>query len=100
MHALDVFVLVSGCFSILATAPLLYLAIHAHRDTGELRRMQRELNSLVAEVRGVQHEIHHDQREAANDLVKTRETIQRVADATSKRRRLPRLRVEVVRDQR
>lgn len=93
---MDFFVLVSGCFSILATGPLLYLAFNAHRDTAELRRMQQELTSLVAEVRGVQHEMHHDQQETASDLVKTKETIERVADATS-RRRLPRVRLEISR---
>ena len=88
MHALDVFVLVSGTFSILATVPLLYLAIRAHREARALRRMQDEVAAVVDEVRGVQHEMHHDQRE-------TKQTVERVAHAAARRRRLPRIRFEL-----
>jgi hypothetical protein len=95
MHALDIFVLVSGCFSILATVPLIVLALRSLRDAGELRRVQAEVAELVVEVREIQHEIHHDQRRARSDLAETKQTVERVAEATSRRRRLPRIRVEL-----
>ena len=95
MRALDVFVLVSGSFSILATLPLIYLAIRSVRDGRELRRVQSEVAELIVEVREIQHEIHHDQRRATSDLARTKETVERVAEATRRRRRLPRIRVEL-----
>src|SRR5438876_370755 len=43
MRALDIFVLVSGSFSILATLPLVYLAFRSYREAHELRRIQLEV---------------------------------------------------------
>jgi hypothetical protein len=93
VHALEVFFVVSGGFSILATIPLVYLAWRSYRDARELRRIQLEVAELMHEVREVQHEIHSDQRETRTDLVRTKETVERVAQATT-RRRLPRIRLE------
>ncbi len=95
MHVspLDVFVVVSGCFSILATVPLISLAVKSYRDGRELHRIQLEVAELMSEVREIQHEIHIDQREAKTELVQTKETVERVARATQ-RRRLPRVRLE------
>ena len=97
MHAFDVFVLVSGVFSILTSLPLVYLASRSFRDARELHRVQRELAELVVEIGDLQREIHSDQREARTDLVSTKETIERVAAATERRRRLPRLRIALER---
>jgi hypothetical protein len=96
VHAspLDVFVLISGSFSIVATVPLIYLALRGYRDGRELRLVQREVASLMTEVRELQHEMHHDQRVAASEIVRTKETVERVAKAAERRRRLPRIRVE------
>src|SRR5438552_14673900 len=95
MHAsaFDLFVVVSGCFSILATVPLIYLSLKSYRDGSELHRIQIEVAELMSEVREIQHEIHLDQREAKTELVQTKETVERVARATQ-RRRLPRVRLE------
>ena|SRR5437763_16090577 len=95
MRALDVFVLVSGSFSILATMPLVYLAFHSYREGRELRRLQLEVAEVLSEVREIQHRIHLDQRQTATELVHTKETVEKVARATSRRRRLPRVRVEL-----
>jgi hypothetical protein len=95
MHAsgLDVFVLISGCFSVVATFPLVYLALGSFRDGRELRRIQVEVAALMGEVRELQHEIHVDQKDARTEIVQTKQTVERVARATQ-RRRLPRIRLE------
>jgi len=49
---------------------------------------------LMGEVRELQHEIHVDQKDARTELVQTKETVERVARATQ-RRRLPRIRLEL-----
>ena len=84
---------VSAGFSILATLPLIYLALRGHRGR-ELRVVQHEVAELMTEVRELQHEMHHDQRRAATEIVRTKETVERVAEAAERRRRLPRVRVE------
>jgi hypothetical protein len=94
---LDVFVVLSGSFSIVATLPLIYLAFRSYRESRELRRVQLEVAHLMSEVRAIQHEMHRDQRRAASELVSTKHTVERVAQATRARRRLPRLRVELSR---
>jgi hypothetical protein len=94
--AVDIFVLVSGSFSILATVPLVYLALRSFRDGRELQRIQLEVAGLMGEVHQIQHEIHRDQRSAKSELLETKRTVERVAQATQ-RRRLPRVRVEVTR---
>jgi phosphohistidine phosphatase SixA len=48
----------------------------------------------MTEVRELQHEMHHDQRVAASEIVRTKETVERVAEAAARRRRLPRVRLE------
>jgi len=95
MHGsgLDIFVLISGCFSVVATFPLVYLALGSFRDGRELRRIQAEVAALMGEVRELQHEIHVDQKDARSEIVQTKETVERVARATQ-RRRLPRIRLE------
>jgi hypothetical protein len=95
MDPLDIFVVVSGSFSILATLPLVYLAFQSFREGRELRSIQLELAGLMSEVRDIQHEIHHDQRRAATEMVQTKETVEKVAEAAVRRRRLPRVRVEL-----
>ena len=85
MHAIDVFVIVSGAFSILTSVPLVYLAYRSFCDARELHRLQRELHRL-------QHELHSDQREARHDIARTKETVERV-EAATRRKRLPRVRV-------
>ena len=44
----------------------------------------------MTEVRELQHEMHHDQRVAASEIVRTKETVERVAEAAVRRRLLPR----------
>jgi hypothetical protein len=97
MRPLDIFVIVSGSFSIVAALPLIFLAVRSFRDGRELRRVQDEVADLIVEVREIQHEIHHDQRQATSELLSTKEAVERVAAATQRRRRLPRVRVEVTR---
>lgn len=94
MDPLDIFVIVSGSFSILATLPLVYLAFHSYRDGRELRRIQLEVAELMGEVREIQHEIHLDQRRTTTELVQTKEKVEKVAEAAARRRRLPRVRFE------
>src|SRR2546423_3130049 len=94
MHpGIDIFVLVSGSFSIVATVPLVYLALRSFRDGRELRRIQLEVAGLIGEVHEIQREIHLDQRTATSEILETKESIERVVQATQ-RRRLPRIRVE------
>jgi hypothetical protein len=94
MRPIDVFVVVAGSFSIVTSLPLIYLAVRGYRDGRELRRLQSEVVELMGEVREIQDAIHHDQRRAADDLGATKLTVERVATATARRRRLPRVRVE------
>ncbi len=90
---IDIFVLISGSFSIVATVPLIYLAIRSVRDAREVRRVQFEVADLMEEVHEIQREIHHDQRTAKTEILETKENLERVVRATE-RRRLPRVRVE------
>jgi hypothetical protein len=93
MHpGIDIFVLVSGSFSIVATVPLVYLGLRSFRDGRELRRIQLEVAGLIGEVHEIQREIHLDQRTAKSEILETKESIERVVQATQ-RRRLPRIRV-------
>jgi hypothetical protein len=97
VRALDVFTLVSGIFSILTSIPLVYLAYRSVRDGRELHRVQRELAAVIVEIGDLQRAIHRDQREARTEIVRTKETMERVAAATARRRRLPRVRVALER---
>jgi hypothetical protein len=47
---LDVFVVLSGTFSIAATFPLLFLAVRSSRDGRNLRQLQLEVADLMLEV--------------------------------------------------
>ena len=94
VSGIDFFVLISGSFSIVATIPLVYLALRSVRDGRELRRIQLEVAGLMAEVHEIQREIHRDQRTAKTEILQTKETVERVAQATRPRRRRPRVRVE------
>ncbi len=91
---LDAFVLVSGSFSIAATPPLIYLAARSYRDGRALRLLQAEVVALMTDVRDLQHEMHDDQRRAADELEATKARVERVVQATARRRRRPRLRLE------
>jgi hypothetical protein len=94
MHpGIDIFVLVSGSFSIVATVPLIYLAISSVRDARELKRVQLEVAGLMEEVHEIQREIYQDQRTARTEILETKENVERVVHATE-RRRLPRVRLE------
>jgi len=93
MRAIDVFALVSGSFSIVATVPLVYLALRSFREGRELHRIQLEVASLMGEVHEIQREIHQDQRTANTEILETKQSVERVVQATQ-RRRLPRVRVE------
>src|SRR5207237_6497165 len=75
------------------------------REGRELRRIQLEVASLMVEnkrigeeIRDLQQEMHVDQRHARSALVETQQTVERVAQisAPRKRRRLPRIRVQLV----
>ena len=94
VRLLDLFVLVSGSFSIVATLPLIYLAVRSYRDGRALRRLQAEVVELMTDVRDIQHEMHDDQRRAADELEATKARVERVVHATARRRLLPRVRVE------
>ncbi|HEY2741230.1 MAG TPA: hypothetical protein VGI69_03510 [Gaiellaceae bacterium] len=93
LSAIDIFVLVSGAFSILGTVLLAYLAIGSYREGREVRRLQLEVARLMGEVHELQGEMHEDQRSTHDELLETKETVQRVARAT-RRRRVPRLGLE------
>ena len=93
LSAINTFVLVSGAFSILGTVLLGYLALGSYREGREVRRLQLEVAHLMGEVHELQSEMHEDQRSTHDELLETKETVERVAQAT-RRRRLPRLRLE------
>jgi peptidoglycan hydrolase CwlO-like protein len=98
---IDIFVLVSGTFSIVATVPLIYLAARSVRDARDLRLIQYELAHLMRqakdmneEVRDLQHEIHSEQQAAKTGIDETKRTVERVTEAveqvtesTAKRKR-------------
>jgi hypothetical protein len=88
VRSIDIFVLVSGCFSILATVPLIFLALRSLRDARKLRLIQYELAHLLREtmevgeeVRGLQHEIRSEQHAAKSEIGETRRTVEQVSEA-------------------
>jgi hypothetical protein len=95
--ALDVFVVLSGTFSIAATFPLLFLALRSFRDGRALRQLQLEVTQLMHEVHDLQGDIHRDQRTAVSRLEDTQPKLDNVAELARPRRRLPRLRVSLER---
>ena len=94
---LDVFVVLSGTFSIVATFPLLFLAVRSFRDGRSVRQLQLEVADLMLEVHELQGEIHRDQRVAVSRLEDTRRKLDDVAELARPRKRLPRLRVSLER---
>jgi hypothetical protein len=80
--ALDVFVVLSGTFSIAATFPLLFLALRSFRD---------------GRACACWGDIHRDQRTAVSRLEDTQRKLDDVAELARPRRRLPRLRVSLER---
>jgi hypothetical protein len=94
---LDVFIVLSGTFSIAATFPLLFLAVRSFRDGRSLRRLQLEVAELMVEVHQAQGEIHRDQRTAVSQLEDTKRKLDDVAELARPRRRLPRVRVKLER---
>lgn len=106
---LDILVLVSGAFSILAVFPLVFLALRSVREARDLRIIQYELASLIREskeigqdVQRLQREIRLEQKEAKRGIDETKRTVEQateaveqaaeqvtevVAEATSKKRR-------------
>jgi len=94
---LDVFVVLSGTFSIVATFPLLYLAVRSVRDGRNLRQLQLEVAGLMLEVHELQGEIHRDQRVAVSRHEDTQRKLDDVAELARPRRRLPRLHVSLER---
>ncbi|HZC31247.1 MAG TPA: hypothetical protein VE261_06975 [Gaiellaceae bacterium] len=83
---LDAFVVLSGAFSIVATVPLLYLALRSFRDARNLRKLQVEVAQLMVEVHQAQGEIHLEQRSVSTKL-------DHVVERTKPKRRLPRVRL-------
>ena len=88
MQSIDIFVLISGCFSILATVPLIYLALRSLGDARKLRLIQYELAHLMREtkevgeeVRELQHKIRSEQHAAKGEIDETRRTVEQVTEA-------------------
>ena len=67
-------------------------------DAQQLRTIQEELAELLAEIRELQFELHHEQRATTSEMKETKRTVERVAEQTEPRRRLlPRVSVTVER---
>jgi hypothetical protein len=94
---IDLFVVVAGTFSIVTTMPLAWLTVRGYRDAQQLRVIQEELGELLAEIREIQHELHHEQRATTSEMKETKRTVERVAEQTERRRRMPRLSLTVER---
>jgi hypothetical protein len=90
---MDAFVLCSGALNIFGTFLLGYLAVGSYREGRKLRRIQLEVAELMNEVHDLQSEMRVDQRSAQSEILETKETVERVAQA-AQRRRLPRLRLD------
>ena len=87
LTALNIFVLISGTFSVLSVLPLTYLAVRSVRDAKDLRRIQYELADLITETKEIseevhelQHEIQSDQRDAKADGEQTLRTVEQVSE--------------------
>jgi hypothetical protein len=88
---IDLFVLVAGTFSIVTTVPLAWLTVRGYRDAQQLRVIQQELAEVLGEIRELQFELHHEQRAATSEMKETKRTVERVAEQTERRRRMPRV---------
>ena len=94
MSAIDIFVVISGSFSVLTTIPIIVLAVWSVREARELRRIQAELGVLMGEsgqlaeeMRLLQHAVRQEQQEAfaqARQGVKdVTEAVEQVGSAVS-----------------
>lgn len=55
---MELFVLVSGTFSVLAVFPLLYLALRSVKDSRDIREIQHELAGLLRESKELGVDVH------------------------------------------
>jgi hypothetical protein len=90
---IDLFVVIAGTFSIVTTVPLAWLTYRGYCDARQLRVIQQELAELLGEIRELQVELGHEQRVATSGIEETKRTVERVAEQTERRRRIPRLSV-------
>ena len=97
MHGIDLFVLVAGTFSIVTTVPLAWLTYRGYCDARQLRVIQQELAEVLGEIRELQVELGHEQRMATTGIAETKRTVERVAEQTERRRRIPHLTVKLER---
>ena len=58
LSTLDVFVVITGSFSVLITVPMIMLAVSSRREANELRLIQADLVALMGESRRLGNEIH------------------------------------------
>jgi hypothetical protein len=94
---IDLFVVVAGTFSIVTTLPLGWLTYRGYCDARQLRVIQQELAQLLGEIRELQFELHNEQRAATSGIEETKRTVERVAEQTERRRRMPRVSVTLER---
>lgn len=71
MTPIEIFVVISGSFSVLTTVPIIILAVWSFREARELRRIQAELGGLMGdsrqlaeEMRLLQHAVRQEQQDA------------------------------------
>lgn len=64
---MDLFILISGTISIIAVAPLFYLAVRSIREARELRRIQHELAILMQDSKAVAQDVHRLQHELLSE---------------------------------
>lgn len=83
----NVFVLVSGAFSVLSVFPLAYLALRSQREARDLRLIQSELADLMRDgkeisehVRLLQREILREQDSAKRTIDETKRTVDQVTE--------------------
>ena len=58
MTRMDVFVIVTGSFTVLITVPMILLAMWSRREAEELRHIQTDLVTLMEETRRLAEEMH------------------------------------------
>lgn len=58
MTLMDIFVIVTGSFTVLITVPMIMLAMWSRREAGELRNIQTDLVALMAESGRLAGEMH------------------------------------------
>ena len=58
MTLMDIFVIVTGSFTVLITVPMIMLAMWSRREAGELRNIQTDLVALMEESRRLAEEMH------------------------------------------